>query len=175
MSSLKNATYAIIITVILSIAIYSPVFYCFQANVINAPIKCYSKTEACRFSNDLIYACLTIMFPIILMLIFGLMTIINIQKVKSRVYVGDVSRSTFPGTLVVSGGLTRVSKKKLDQRLFIMLIIQIFLLSPFTLPQAIQKLYIRTSIPTSTFMSQLKSKRIYRIFAIGLEFIVPLF
>jgi hypothetical protein len=141
LSTLKNAHRGIIITIILSIILYSPIFYCYQANLINTPLKCYSKTELCRLTNDLSYACLTILFPIVLMFIFGLMTIINIHQAKSRIHATSIIELHPMGSISTNRLSIQISKKKLDRRLFLMLVIQILLLSLFTLPQAIQKLY----------------------------------
>jgi len=140
-STIKNTRYGIILTIVFSIVIYSPVFYCYQANLINAPIKCYGKTEVCRLLNDLIYAILTIIVPIVFMLIYGVMTLINIQQVKIRIHIANASKSTNTVNSVASAVLTQASKKKLDRRLFVMLIVQVILLTLFTLPQAIRKLY----------------------------------
>jgi hypothetical protein len=138
---LKNAYRGIIITIIFSIIIYSPIFYCYQANLVNAPLKYYGKDDLCRLTNDLTYACLTILIPIVLMFIFGLMTIINIHHSKSRLHPTSVIELHPIGTTSTTGLTKQHSKKKLDRRLFVMLAIQILLLSLFTLPQAIQKLY----------------------------------
>ena len=86
LSTLKNAQRSIILIIILSILIYISIFYCYGANLINAPLKCYGKTDICRLSNDLIYAYITIIIPIIIMIIFGVMTIINIHQIKTRVH-----------------------------------------------------------------------------------------
>ncbi|CAF1073190.1 unnamed protein product [Adineta steineri] len=130
MSTLKNAQRAVILLLILSAIIYSPIFYCYKANLINAPLKCYGETNICRISNDLIYACCTILFPILLMSLFGIMTINNIRHVQSRINITNSNER-----LPIS------KKKKVDRQLSLMLFIQIILLALFTLPQAIQKLY----------------------------------
>jgi len=140
LSALKNVYRGIILTIIVSIILYSPIFYCYQANLINTPLKCYGKNNGCCFSNDLSYACLTILFPILLMFIFGLMTIINIHQVKSRIHTtAAIELNTVASS--VAKQARQSSKKKLDRRLTFMLVVQIILLSLFTLPQAIQKLY----------------------------------
>ena len=135
-SSLKNAYRGMAVSALLSIILYSPILYCYQANLTNAPLRCYGKDDLCRLTNDLIYAVLTIALPIILMFIFGLMTIINIRQIKNRV---QTTSTTEVHTNTGQG--TELSKKKLDRRLFLMLAFQIVLLSLFTLPQAGQKLY----------------------------------
>lgn len=140
-STLKNAYRGIVFTILLSIVLYCPIFYCYQANLTNAPLRCYGKDDICRLTNDLSYAFLTITFPIILMFIFGLLTIINIRQVKNRVHTVSATQANSMGHGSHTGQGTGISKKKLDRRLFLMLLFQIILLSVFTLPQAGQKLY----------------------------------
>jgi hypothetical protein len=139
MSSLKHAQQGIILIIILSNILYSPIFYCYKANLLNAPLKCYGVTTLCRLSNDLSYACLTIIFPILLMFICGLMTITNIHQLKNQIHAAN-SIATMPmeNSLIER---QQSLKRKLDRRLFLMVVIQTMLISLFTLPQAIQKLY----------------------------------
>jgi hypothetical protein len=139
LSSLKHAQQGIIVIIILSSILYSPIFYCYKANLINAPLKCYGKTNLCRLSNDLSYACLTIIFPILLMFIFGSMTITNIHQLKNQIHVANNT-----ATMQMENSLTERQqslKRKIDRRLFLMVVMQTMLLSLFTLPQAIQKFY----------------------------------
>ncbi|UJR32932.1 hypothetical protein I4U23_020393 [Adineta vaga] len=130
-STLKNAFRTILLIITLSAIIYSPIFYCYKANLIQTPLKCYGETSLCRISNDLLYAFVTILFPIIIMFIFGLQTIFNIRHVRNRIGIVNITVAK----------QKELSRKKLDRQLFLMLFIQIILLSLFTLPQAIQKLY----------------------------------
>ncbi|CAF1353484.1 unnamed protein product [Didymodactylos carnosus] len=58
LSGLKNTYYLIGILTLLSIIIYSEMFYCFQANLSAppSPLPCYSKNYPCRLYNDLTFA-----------------------------------------------------------------------------------------------------------------------
>ncbi|CAF3426682.1 unnamed protein product [Rotaria socialis] len=141
MSTLKNAYRGTIMTIFLSTCLYCAVFYCYEANLINTPLACYGKTLACRFINDLSYACLTILFPMIIMLIFGLMTIRNIRKVKNRIHVASITGKRGTGNSSTVRRSRQDRQKKLDYRLFFMLFIQIILMCILTLPQAAGKLY----------------------------------
>jgi hypothetical protein len=69
------------------------------------------------------------------------MTILNIHQVKSRVHITNVTELRPVGNFAIVEQQTQKTEKKLDRRLFLMLFTQIILLSLFTLPQAIQKLY----------------------------------
>ena len=149
-STFINAQWCILLTTVLSIILYGPIFYCYEANLTNAPLKCYGKTDLCRYSNDFSYALLTIAIPIFIMMVFGLLTILNIRRSKTRVQTMSVieMNHTMPSidvtvstTHPTTTKTTKLSKRKIDRRLFIMLSIQIILLALFTLPQAVQKIY----------------------------------
>ena len=155
LSTLKNARRGILLTVLLSVLLYGPIFYCYEANLTNAPLRCYGKNDGCRYSNDINYACLTIILPILCMLFFGVLTIVNIRQVRSRVHVVSFVRiypTGIPSLKVsVSAPLQAVLlKRKLDRRLFLMLVSQIILLGIFTLPQAFQKLYSTITVNSTS-------------------------
>ena len=83
MSSLQNAQRGSIAILILSSLVYCQILYCYEANLLNTPLQCYGKTMICRLITDLTYAFVTIIFPILIMSIFGIMTISNIRKTYS--------------------------------------------------------------------------------------------
>ncbi|CAF3697081.1 unnamed protein product [Rotaria sp. Silwood1] len=87
LSTLKNARRITFIVVFIFCLMYVQMFYCYQANLSDTPLKCYGKTDTCRHINDLIYVCIAILLPIIFMLIFGLWTIINIHQSQNRIRV----------------------------------------------------------------------------------------
>jgi hypothetical protein len=145
-SSLKNAYKNMFIIIIFSILLYIEIFYCYESNLINTPLKCYGKDGICRITTDLSYALITLIIPIIIMIIFGLMTISNVQSSYRRVCV----------TVTANIQKQRQRWKKTEYHLLLMLLIQILLYSFFTLPQAIQKIYstitadqIKTALQTS--------------------------
>jgi hypothetical protein len=80
-STLKNAQRSTILIVVLSTAIEVQQLYCFEANLTNTPLKCYTRTVMCGIVSDMFFALMTIMFPLLFMIIFGLMTISNVRKV----------------------------------------------------------------------------------------------
>lgn len=129
MSSLKNAQKGMFIILIFSCLLYVQMFYCYEANLIDAPLRCYGKTIACRLVTDLTYAFSANIFPLIIMIIFGLMTIINVRHTQHRVQAGNMHS--------ISSGQRR--SKKTDHYLLIMLFVQVILFAIFTLPQNIQK------------------------------------
>ncbi|CAF3312903.1 unnamed protein product [Rotaria sp. Silwood2] len=137
MSSLKNAKRAMIISLILVTMIFSHVIYCHEPNLIDAPQKCYGVTTACRLATDISFIFFSI-FPLPLMLIFGLMTIYNVRQSRSRVAHRSTSVVTNP---ITTNTNPRRRMTKQDQNLLVMLLVQIFILFILSLPLSIQKLY----------------------------------
>ena len=70
-SSLKNTYKSLIVITFVSIVLYTQILFCYQANMVNTPLKCYGKTESCRMVTDLSYALISIILPIVVMIIFG--------------------------------------------------------------------------------------------------------
>ncbi|CAF4697389.1 unnamed protein product [Rotaria sp. Silwood2] len=137
MSNLKNVKREIFIIVILSILFYIHMFPCYEANNIDAPLKCYEETEKCRLITDLTYVILSIIIPLILMIVFGLLTISHVHHLHSRVAhtgsnLGTIDRSRH----------ANLHSKKTDCHLLRMLTLQIVLLIVLCIPQAIGKFYI---------------------------------
>ncbi|CAF4873075.1 unnamed protein product [Rotaria sp. Silwood1] len=98
MSSLKNAYSSMLIVIVFSMMLYAQLIYCYQANLTQTPLKCYGKTEICRMITDFSYAVITIVIPIIVMIIFGLLTISNVQNSYRRICIttiAQLSKSAF--------------------------------------------------------------------------------
>ncbi|UJR18212.1 hypothetical protein I4U23_005113 [Adineta vaga] len=129
-STLKNAYRGIIFLLFFSIILNIDLLYCYQANLENTPLKCYSKTAICRLITDLTYALIIYTLPLVLMIIFGLLTIRNIHQIHNR-HIQPV--------VIICIHLKR--KKKVDQQLLRMHLIQVFILSILTIPSAIERLY----------------------------------
>lgn len=141
MSNLKNAWKCIIVVSILSAMFWAEAGYCFEANMVGTPQKCYAKSDSCRIFNDLSQALVTTVIPALVMLIVGLMTIRNIQKIS---HVGPASI-----TMTHTTGQKAIRSRREERSLTVMLIAQVIILTIFTLPQAGQKLYL-----TYTFYEQ---------------------
>ncbi|CAF3192226.1 unnamed protein product [Rotaria sp. Silwood2] len=138
MSKLKNAKRGMIFISIISSLLYSPIFYCYQANLNNEPLKCYSKTTKCRIYADQIYAFFTILIPLILMMIFRFLTLSHIRKIHHRAQMLLLPRSS--QTTISTEHRQRL--KSIDRHLLAMLLIQIGFLILFTLPQVIEMFYL---------------------------------
>ena len=138
-STLKNAQRGTMLIVILSTSVETQQIYCFEANLINTPLKCYTRTIVCGIVSDLFFALVTILCPLIFMFVFGLLTIVNVRAVQSRLQVAAVSTNGRTGQESTAGHATQ--RRKSDRHLLIMLLIQVLLILLFTLPMAIYKLY----------------------------------
>ncbi|CAF0891520.1 unnamed protein product [Rotaria sordida] len=136
MSNLKNVKRVIFIVVILSILTYTYMLYCYEANITDAPLKCYGKNNVCRLINDLTYSFITIIIPLILMIIFGLLTISHVHHVHNRIQ----NQAIRPGNIPLTSKQSHF--KKVDRHLLRMLVIQVLLLTILCIPQAIQKFHI---------------------------------
>lgn len=147
-SSLKNSKKSAKLLCFISLFLYLHMFYCYEANLVITPLKCYDKSLECRFVTDLLYGLITILLPIIFTTIFGLLTIGNVRKTQLRLQPQQQSAShtdlhhirshnNNSGQMPVQ---TRL-KKKIDRRLIFVLAVRILLLIILTFPQAIQKLY----------------------------------
>ena len=133
MSTLRNAQKGLAVVTIFSCLLYAQMFYCYEANLSNAPLKCYGKTIACRLITDLTYAFTANIIPLIIMVIFGSMTIINVRQTQRRV------RLTSMASASVTNRGNQLQSKRVDHYLFLMLLVQVILFAVFTLPQNIQK------------------------------------
>ncbi|CAF0891559.1 unnamed protein product [Rotaria sordida] len=137
MSNLKNVKREIFIIIILSILSYIHMFPCYGANNIDAPLKCYENTAGCLLMTDLTYVLFSIIIPLILMIIFGLLTISHVHRIHTRVAYIDNTVRTIDHSKHV-----HQNSKKTDHHLLRMLLLQIFSLIVLCIPQAVQKLYM---------------------------------
>ncbi|CAF4183782.1 unnamed protein product, partial [Adineta steineri] len=137
-STLRKAYYGIIMAFIFSIILNVELFYCYEANVINAPSKCYGRTDTCRLITDFSYAFPTNIIPIFFMLVFGVRTILNVRHTRKR--LRPENTSTTP--IVNQPNRT----KKIDRYMLVSLLTQVIILSIFLLPSAILKVYSTLTI-----------------------------
>ncbi|CAF0986681.1 unnamed protein product [Adineta steineri] len=138
MSTLKNAQRNIIVVIFLSSIAYLQLFYCYEANLTNSPLECYGRNAWCRLLIDLEFISIVVLIPSMMMLIFGILTILNIRKVTLR-QIQPVIKTGINQTVSANGHSPKL--KKSDRYLLLMLLIQVILLTLFSLPQAIQNLY----------------------------------
>lgn len=118
MSNLKNAQRGLLIIIFFSTLIYIHLIYCYDVNQADAPLKCYGPTLSCRLYSDLCLAFITIAIPLVLMMVFGLITISNIRKSLQAIRPAHLPTIKQPSL-----------KRKTDRELTIMLFLQIILLN----------------------------------------------
>ncbi|CAF1154726.1 unnamed protein product [Adineta ricciae] len=151
-STLKNTRRCIIVILIFSILLNIPILCCYQANLTGALRGCYGSTYICRVVTDVIYAVITTLFPLCLMIGFGIMIIQNTRYTRNRIQaIPMVSMSIEPPRTFTN--LTRdqqQAKRKINRHLLKMLSVQVTLFIILTCPHAIQKAYTSISASTST-------------------------
>ncbi|UJR30150.1 hypothetical protein I4U23_017690 [Adineta vaga] len=128
-SSCKIAYKSILIIYLLSCILWAEALFCYDANVTRAPLKCYGKSDSCRIFNDIVYASSTVAIPSILMLIFGLLMIRNINRSQQAIR---------PVILKISA-VSKVSRASRTRR-------KICLLTICSVPQAMHQFYLTFTI-----------------------------
>jgi hypothetical protein len=142
LSSCKIAYKGIILIHFLSFILWAESTFCYDTNLSEAPLQCYGKTPFCRIFNDLVYASSTVAIPSLLMIIFGFLTIRNIDRAR-RVIEPFIATVTYPA------GLNNKKRKKLRRNqgsLTRMLLLQVILLTLVSLPQAMHQFYLTFTI-----------------------------
>ena len=137
LSSLKNVKRGSILVAIVSFLLYVHMLMCYEANLYDEPLPCYGGTVRCRLTTDLIYVLMTVTLPLALMLIFGLLTIVNVRRIRLRT---NQTRIRLLREQIARN--RRVKFKRTDHHLLRMLIFQMIFLILLCLPQAVQKLHI---------------------------------
>ena len=159
-STLKTAQRGAILILVLSTASQAPIPYCFEANLTNTALKCDLKTQLCGLIVDLSFVLITILFPLLVMTSFGLMTISNVRQLQSRLQPLNVTTgSTIIHTVLPVAPAKQYQRKKTDRQLLIMLCVQVILIILFTLPLAIMRLYLRitTHIPKAVLQRTIET------------------
>ena len=107
--------------------IFAQIFYCYEGNVPNVPVACFTRSLACQMYNDWMNILFNIVIPSGLMAIFGVLTIVNIR----RRIIYPLSIPTVASTITIINMRTRL--RKVDHILRKILFIQVSLTFVFTL------------------------------------------
>jgi hypothetical protein len=121
-SQVKVAQRVVCLISIFVILIYFQMNFCFDGSIQAG--NCYPSTPLCNSFNDFNLLVTYSLFPPVLMLILGLMTIRNVQK----------------------GQQIRREVNVKDRQLTIMLIIQVICISTLSMPISIQKIYAEMTL-----------------------------
>ena len=157
MDTLKNAQRCTIILLCVSAGLNSPMFYCYDANLINSALPCYLKSLECLYLGSIITAFPNILCPLIVIVLFGLLTVKNIRQFHRQMRpmntielapIGNQNRQMRPVNNIelASIGNQNRQQRKIDRQLLLMLLFQDTLLTILLTPLFIQRLYA-----TSTF------------------------
>ena len=148
MSTLKNAYRSIILVVSLSALLYAQLLHCNQINLTNSPLKCYAYNTLCRTITDYSDICITVMMPIIMMMVFGMLTIFNVRRTQRRLLPLHMSNmiSTHPIT-VGQTGVHQQRMKKTDRHLLKMLLFQVIVIIVLSFPFCILRTYSTLTSP----------------------------
>jgi hypothetical protein len=119
-------------------SIHAQIIFCYDANLDKTPIPCFNKNDKCRLMNDLIFAIVTALTPLIFILIFGWMTILNIRSSQNRIKPNTTTSITNRHLPITEQ--QRIEKR--DRFLLRMLLIQVILFGCLTLPFVICRFYI---------------------------------
>ncbi|CAF1002531.1 unnamed protein product [Rotaria sp. Silwood1] len=138
LSTLKNAQRSIIVVTFFSLLLNCPLVYCYEANLIGTPAKCFGYSTACRLYTDLSFTCGIIIIPSLLMVLFGLLTINNIHQLRKRVNIRNTSIIN-PNTSI--NLYVQQQKKRTNRSLFRMLCVQVLFLIVSCTPYVIYRLY----------------------------------
>ncbi len=153
--------------------IHFQIFYCYTiySNSLGDPVNCFFKDRICRLINDLIFSILAILFPLILIFIFGLMTILNIRSSQSRVEPTPISMISRPSYAIESNRRRNQQHRKRDHSLFVMLFIQVILLAFLTFPMVIQRLYSTSRVDIKKSGLQIMIDKLFYNVALLMTFI----
>ncbi|CAF1157960.1 unnamed protein product [Adineta ricciae] len=157
-SSLKNVKRSFVCLLILSSLFESQQIFCYEANLTNTPLKCYSKTVGCAILSDVSFAFVTVLIPVTLMLIFGLLILSNIRR--SQIRLNPITSYSNEGINQIYVHNGRVNpQRRTDRHLLSMLLAQIILILLFSFPFAFSKFYstITRYLPKSSLQSTTES------------------
>jgi len=122
--------------------------------------------------TDLSFAIITIVIPLLLMLVFGLMTISNVRQRPRAVQPAISIRNNQVGINTLNTRSDHQQRtKKTDRQLQLMLLVQVILLAVFSLPLAGQKLYANLTVYDSTTALQVAINNFVYNFALQLTFV----
>jgi hypothetical protein len=142
MSTVKNACRSMILILSFSALLYVQLFYCYEANLINSPLKCYGRTELCRIVTGMVDAFVTVTTPIMFMMIFGLMTISNVRRTQRRTQALPISTlASGSNTTALVAAKQQQRSKKTDRHLMVMLFFQVIVLTFLSLPFTVMEIY----------------------------------
>lgn len=151
---MKNAQRGTIIVICLSIAPYIQLIVCQEAQLPNTPLKSYSKPTQCRIITDISFAIISILRPLLLMVIFGILTILNVRESYLRINPINGINSHGNANETQSSNTGDRQRKRVDRQLSVMLFFQVTILTILSIPFPIQRLYSTITFSDSQTLLQ---------------------
>lgn len=151
-STIKNAYIGTIIIICVTFSIHIQVLVCFEANLRDAPQKCFGKSPECRLISDLSFVIITVLLPLIIMIIFGLLTVAHVRQSRHRIHNANKDSSNEAKSIAFTQ--QQHQYKKIDRQLLIMLLFQVSILIILFFPVPIFRLYLTFTSNISKSTSQ---------------------
>jgi hypothetical protein len=173
MSTLKNSQRCSILVVCILAGYYIQMFFCYEANLINSPLQCFSKSIQCLYLADVSIAFVNILLPLFFMALFGLLTIANIRQFHRQVHPMNMIELAGTGnknSAANANSQTR-QQKRIDRQLLLMLLFQVTLLAIFSLPLLIQRLYATFTLNNSKTILQKTIENFFFSFTLLLSYV----
>ncbi|UJR11460.1 hypothetical protein I4U23_015639 [Adineta vaga] len=145
-SNMRTTTRICLTIIIIILLIFSPSFYCFEANQFHKPTPCFTQNDICAMFDLIVYFIFQGIGPPILMFFFGFGTIKHIYHDRQDPQILP-ARARFPSAL-------GRKKKKISRELLRMITMQVTLYITFTMPFSLIKIY--GSIPLPIIKSPLR-------------------
>ncbi|CAF1208800.1 unnamed protein product [Didymodactylos carnosus] len=141
--STKKISYrTTVLMIILAIPTWCQTFYCFDANL-KPPTPCFTMNDQCKLVNNILLIIIQSFGPVIIMIVFSLLTLQNVRNVGSLVVP----------TVSSSASSSRIRTK--DRQLITMLLFQITLFAASTVLIPLYNFY--------TYSTQNAIKSVYRL------------
>jgi len=145
LSTIKNSTRTIIL-ILLVFSIYHSIHaICYQAFLTTPPMRCYAGSMVCRYFENISYALVTILIPQLTMLFFGWKTIQNLRQSQRRVGIGATDHLSVSHSISIVRKNLNVNQAKI-RSMTRMLIMQVLAYIVFTIPAAVDSLYMTVEL-----------------------------
>jgi hypothetical protein len=129
-SRINVAQRMVIYTIIIGLLLYSQAFYCYATISDQFPVNCYCPNVICRMYNDILFLILYSIFPPLLMLGFGWITLKNIKRIRQQVNPNLITNHRYQYLM-----------RRKDRQMLTMLFIQVILFFICVTPSGISKAY----------------------------------
>jgi hypothetical protein len=147
-SSIRTTHRIVLAITITLLLVYSPLLYCYDANLFQKPAPCYPQNSVCEMIDLTFYFIFQSIGPPVCILIFGIGTFIHIRQgrhVRQNI-TSMVTASAIPATSTNS-----TTTKKNKRSILSMVIVQVILYILCSLPLLAFKIY--SNIPLSIIKS----------------------